>query len=81
MIYNKTDKKMTIKFFECHNENEVNVLEIDVEPFRALSVPFDRTRGFMSFRFANFDGRDSQCLDLDKLLDIKDRVIECEHSN
>ena len=59
MIYNKTDKKMTTKYFECQNEIEVNILEIDVEPFRALSVPFDRTRGFMSFRFASYDGRDS----------------------
>ena len=47
---------------------------------RAMSIPFDRTRSFMSFRFAG-GNIFSNMLDLNLILELNDKSFEFKHSN
>jgi vacuolar protein sorting-associated protein 13A/C len=81
MIYNKTDQAVDLKFFECEGDTERNTFLQTVDAFRAISVPFDRTRAFVSFRFAGQHSQYSQMIDLAQIVDLREKTFECRHSD
>jgi len=51
IIFNKTNQSVELKMFTMNGLHENDSITGIVESMRAYSVPFDRTRSYLSFRF------------------------------
>ncbi|CAK86161.1 unnamed protein product (macronuclear) [Paramecium tetraurelia] len=79
IIFNQTDRLIDIKLFDMPGQIEQNIFETQIAPYRAFSVPIDRTRQYFNFKF---NGHQKYCnyIYLRYLQDNFDQKYEQQHN-
>ncbi|CAD8067129.1 unnamed protein product [Paramecium primaurelia] len=80
IIFNQTDMIIDLQLFDMPGIQEQNIYQIQIDPYRAFSVPIDRTRQYFNFKFKDHI-QYCNYINLRYLQDNFDKKYEQQHND
>ncbi|CAD8061213.1 unnamed protein product [Paramecium primaurelia] len=80
IIFNQTNMVIDLQLFDLQGVQEQNIYQAQIEPYRAFSVPIDRTRQYFNFKFQGHP-KYSNYINLRYLSDNIEKKYEQQHND